>query len=67
MPSRLKIIEGPVSQDSEHISISYGSVGTDKTPFPTVARLSSPRNDVITLELVADDSTIRGQKIIVVN
>jgi hypothetical protein len=64
MPSNLRIIEGPVSQNEEHIAISYGSVGTDETPFPTVARVSAPKDDVINLEFLIDDSTTRDAEII---
>jgi hypothetical protein len=64
MPSNLRIIEGPVSQNEEHIAISYGSVGTDETPFPTVARVSAPKDDVINLEFLIDNSTTRDTEII---
>jgi hypothetical protein len=59
MPSNLRIIERPVSQNEGHIAISYGSVGTDETPFPTVARVSAPKDGVINLEFLIDDSTTR--------
>ena len=45
--------------------LSYGSFGTDETPFPTVARVSPLRDSVLTLELLVDDSTTRGKEIIV--
>ncbi len=64
MPSDLRIIEGSVSQNEEHIAISYGSVGTDETPFPTVARVSASRDGVIKLEFLIDDSTTRNSEII---
>ena len=64
MPSDLRIIEGSVSQNEEHIAISYGSVGTDETPFPTVARVSASRDGVINLEFLIDDSTTRDAEII---
>ena len=51
MPPALEIVEGPVSPDDEHMSLSYGSFDTDESPFPTVARVSPPRSGVITLEL----------------
>ena len=63
MPSDLRIIEGPVSQNEEHITISYGSVGTDETPFPMVARVSAPRDGVINLEFLIDDSTTHNVEI----
>ena len=52
-----RIIEGPVSESEEHIAISYGSVDTDKTPYPTVARVSAPRDGGINLEFLIADST----------
>jgi hypothetical protein len=64
MSSALRIIEGPVSQNEEHIAISYGSVGTDATPFPTVARVSAPKDGVINLEFLIDDSTTRNAETI---
>ena len=63
MPSNLRIIERPVSQNEEHIGISYGSVWTDKTPFPTVARISAQREGVINLEFLLDDSTTLDSQI----
>jgi hypothetical protein len=57
MQPSLKIVEGAVSPDDEHMKLSYGSFDTDKPPFPIVARVSPPRNGVITLELLVDDST----------
>ena len=63
MPSNLRIIEGPVSENEAHIAISYGSVGTDKTPFPTVARVSAPRDGVIALEFLIDDSTTHDAEV----
>ena len=44
--------------------LSYGSFGTDDPPFPAVARVSPPREGVITLELLVDDSTTHGKGII---
>ena len=44
--------------------ISYGVVGTDKTPFPTVARVSAPKDNVIQLELLIDDSTPHDAEVI---
>ena len=64
MPSDLRIIEGSVSQNEEHIAISYGSVGTDETSFPTVARVSASRDGVINLEFLIDDSTTRNEELI---
>ena len=64
MSSNLRITEGPVPQNEEHIAISYGSVGTDETPFPTVARVSASRDGVIKLEFLIDDSTTRDAEII---
>ncbi len=64
MPSDLRIIEGSVSQNEEHIALSYGSFDTEEPPFPIVARVSPPREGVITLELLVDDSTTRGAEII---
>ena len=64
MPSNLRIIEGPVSENEEHIVFTYGSFDTDEPPFPIVARVSPPRKAVITLELLIDDSTTRGKEII---
>jgi len=62
-PSRT-IVEGAVSPDDEHLALSYGSFDTDKPPFPIVGRVSPPRNGVLTLELLGDDSTTRGKEII---
>ena len=42
MSSGLRLTEGPVSENEEHIAISYGKVHTDEHPFPTVARVSAP-------------------------
>ena len=64
MHPSLKIVEGAVSPDDEHMALSYGSFDTDNPPFPIVARVSPPRNGVITLELLVDDSTTRGKEII---
>ena len=64
MHPSLTIVEGAVSQDDEHMALSYGSFDTDKRPFPIVARVSPPRKGVITLELLVDDSTTRGKEII---
>ena len=64
MHPSLTIVEGAVSPDDEHMALSYGSFDTDKPPFPIVARVSPPRNGVITLELLVDDSTTRGKEII---
>ncbi len=64
MSSNLRIIEGPVPQNEEHIAISYGSVGTDDTPFPTVARVSAPKDGVINLESLIDDSTTHDAEVI---
>ena len=64
MPPALEIVEGPVSPDDEHMSLSYGSFDTDESPFPTVARVSPPRNGVITLELLVDGSTPHDKAII---
>ena len=61
MHSRLKIVEGQVSQDDEPIVFSYGSFSTNEPPFPPVAHVSPPRKGVITLELLVDDSTTRGK------
>ena len=52
-----RIIEVPVSENEEHIAITYGSVDTDKTPYPTVARVSAPRDGGINLEFLIADST----------
>ena len=49
--SSLEIVEGPVSPDGEHMSLSYGSFdapGRDEPPFPEVAHVSPPREGVIT-------------------
>ena len=64
MPPALEIVEGPLSPDDEHMSLSYGSFDTDESPFPTVARVSPPRHGVITLELLVDGSTQHDQEII---
>jgi hypothetical protein len=64
MHPSLKIVDGTVSPDEEHVSLSYGSFDTDDPPFPPVARVSPPRKGVITLELLVDDSMTRGKKII---
>ena len=64
MQPSLKIVEGAVSPDDEHMKLSYGSFDTEKPPFPIVARVSPPRKGVITLELLVDDSTTRGKEII---
>ena len=64
MPPALEIVEGPVSPDDEHMSLSYGSFDTEESPFPTVARVSPPRNGVITLELLVNGSTPHDQAII---
>ena len=64
MPSNLRIIEGPVSKNEEHIVFTYGSFDTEEPPFPIVARVSPPRQGVIMLELLVDDSTTRGTEII---
>ena len=63
MPPALEIVEGPVSPDDEHMSLSYGSFDTEESPFPTVARVSPPRNGVITLELLVNRSTPHDQAI----
>jgi hypothetical protein len=57
MSSGLRLTEGLVSENEEHIAISYGKVHTDEHPFPTVARVSAPRDGVINLEFLIDDST----------
>jgi len=64
MHPSLKIVEGAVSPDDEHIALSYGSFDTEEPPFPIVARVSPPRKSVITLELLVDDSTTHGKEII---
>ena len=64
MHPSLKIIDGAVSPNEEHIALSYGSFDTEEPPFPIVARVSPPRKGVITLELLVDDSTTRGTEII---
>ena len=64
MHPSLKIIDGADSPNAEHVSLSYGSFDTDDPPFPPVARVSPPRDSVITLELLVDDSTTRGKEII---
>ena len=64
IPSKLRFIEQPVSQNEEHFEISYGSAGTDKTPFPTVTRVSAPRDDVINLEFLLDYSTTLDSEIL---
>ena len=63
----LEIVEGPVSPDGEHMSLSYGAFdapGRDEPPFPEVARVSPPQKGVITLELLIDDSTAHDEEII---
>ena len=63
----LEIVEGPVSPDGEHMSLSYGSFnapGRDEPPFPEVARVSPPQDGVIMLELLIDDSTTHDKEII---
>ena len=63
----LEIVEGSVSPDGEHMSLSYGSFDApdrDEPPFPEVARVSPPQNGVITLELLIDDSTAHDEEII---
>ena len=64
MAPTLRINEGPVSVVEEHIEITYGSFGTDEAPFPTVALLSPPRENVISLEFLIDDSTSHNAEII---
>ena len=63
MSSNLRITEGPVSENEEHIVISYGKIDTDETPFPTVARVSAPRDGVINLEFLIDDSTTHDAEV----
>ena len=62
--SPFEIVEGAVSPDEEHIALSYGSFDRDEPPFPIVARVSPPRKGAITLELLVDASTTRGNEII---
>lgn len=64
MHSRVKIVEGSVSPDDEHMALSYGTVDIDEPPFPIVARVSPPWKGVITLELLVDDPRTRGKEII---
>ncbi len=64
MRSRLKIVEGAVSPDDEHMTLSYGSFDRDEPPFPIVARVSAPRDGVINLEFLIDDSTTHNVEII---
>ena len=54
-----RVIEGPVSENEEHIALTYGSVDTDKTPYPTVARVSAPRDGGINLDFLITESTTR--------
>ena len=59
----LEIVEGPVSPDDEHLSLSYGSFDTAEAPFPTVARVSAPVEGIVTLELLIDGSTTDHEEI----
>ena len=59
MAPTLRINEGSVLVVEEHIEITYGSFGTDEAPFPTVALLSPPRENLISLEFLIGDSTSR--------
>jgi len=63
MHPSLTIVEGAVSPDDEHMALSYGSFDTDKPPFPIVARVSAPRDGVINLEFLIDDSTTHNVEI----
>jgi len=68
MAPTLRINEGPVSVVEEHVELTYGSFGTDEAPFPTVALPSPPpRENVVSLEFLIDDSTSQNAEIIARN
>ena len=64
MHPSLEIVEGPVSPDDEHMSLSHGSVQGDRWPFPTVARVGPPKDGVVMLELLIDNATTGSEEVI---
>ena len=64
MHPSLEIVEGPVSPDDEHMSLSHGSVQGDRRPFPTVARVAPPRDGIVMLDLLIDNSTTGSEEAI---
>jgi len=57
MHPAFEIVEGQVSPDDEHMSLSHGAVQGDRRPFPTVARVAPPRGSAVTLEFLVDGLT----------
>ena len=49
---------------SDKTALSHGSLGTDDTPFPNVARVSAPRDGVINPEFLIDDSPTHHAEVI---